>query len=81
MAASRAIKARRRGLRGRKTDSICVSQSLLCESIVSELIEYFRDPAVSGVVLSQYQARYIANEIVARVSRDVLAASEVLTGK
>jgi len=48
----------------------CVPRALLFTSIVSELLEYFDVPSISGVTLSEYQARYIANGILDRVPQD-----------
>lgn len=46
---------------------ISVSEERLADAIVCELLDYFRDPSVSGVLLREHQALYIAREIIYRV--------------
>ena len=68
---------RRPGSEGCPVGYLCVPRDLLFTSIVSEILEYFDDARVSGVVLSEYQARYIASGVFERVLDDEHRASEL----
>lgn len=55
---------------------ITVLPSAIHEAVIAELMDYFSDPLVSGKVLPESEADYIAGGVVERVLRRVAREQE-----